>query len=172
MVALAEDLLVLARAERDALPLSARVLGARELLVRAAERFNGHASQAGRPLVIEVVADLRLYGDPARLEQAVSNLLDNALRYGTGTITVSAAALDGWVELHVMDSGPGFPPDFLPYAFERFSRADPARSRGGVGLGLAIVQAIARAHGGRASAGNRQGGGADVWLALAARREP
>jgi signal transduction histidine kinase len=66
----------------------------------------------------------------------------------------------------VLDGGPGFDPCFLPRAFERFSRADPARSGGGAGLGLSIVQVIAEAHGGRAHAANREGGGADVWLSL------
>ena len=63
---------------------------------------------------------------------------------------------------------PGFPPDFLDAAFERFTRADEGRGRGGTGLGLAIVDAIAHAHHGRASASNRPEGGADVWLELPA----
>jgi signal transduction histidine kinase len=70
------------------------------------------------------------------------------------------------VELHVRDDGGGFPATYLPRAFERFSRADDARSGPGSGLGLAIVQAIARAHGGSAVATNRAGGGSDVWVAL------
>src|SRR5918995_1156863 len=70
------------------------------------------------------------------------------------------------LELAVRDRGPGFPVDFLPSAFERFSRADEARSRGGTGLGLAITSAVARAHGGAAHASNREEGGADVWLEL------
>ena len=73
---------------------------------------------------------------------------------------------DGRVELHVLDDGVGFPPAFLAHAFERFSRADDARARGGAGLGLAIAHAIASAHGGAAGARNRASGGADVWLAL------
>ena len=64
------------------------------------------------------------------------------------------------------DAGPGFPPDFLPHAFERFRRVDTARAEGGSGLGLAIVDAIAQAHGGRAAARNAPEGGADVWIEL------
>jgi two-component system OmpR family sensor kinase len=64
----------------------------------------------------------------------------------------------------VIDGGPGFPPEFLPHAFERFGRADSSRGEGGSGLGLAIVEAIAVAHGGRARAANAAGGGADVWI--------
>jgi signal transduction histidine kinase len=70
------------------------------------------------------------------------------------------------VELHVVDDGPGFPDGFVGRAFDRFSRADQARSRGGTGLGLSIVDMIARAHGTEAGAANRPGGGADVWLAV------
>jgi signal transduction histidine kinase len=70
------------------------------------------------------------------------------------------------VALHVRDGGPGFPAEFLPAAFERFTRGDPARSRGGAGLGLSIVAAIAAAHGGTAGARNLDAGGADVWIEL------
>jgi two-component system, OmpR family, sensor kinase len=69
------------------------------------------------------------------------------------------------VELHVRDEGRGFPDEFLPRAFERFTRADEARTRGGSGLGLAIAAAVAGAHGGSAQAQNTEGG-ADVWIAL------
>ena len=81
---------------------------------------------------------------------------------------------NGRIELHVSDEGPGFPPEFLPHAFERFRRADTARSTDGTGLGLAIVKAIADAHGGSATARNANGGGADVWIELAAvaQRQP
>jgi signal transduction histidine kinase len=88
------------------------------------------------------------------------------MRYGRGTISLTARVRDGQVEVHVTDEGPGFPPEFLALAFERFSRADHARGRGGTGLGLAIVDAIARAHGGQAHAANRPASGADVWLSL------
>jgi signal transduction histidine kinase len=108
---------------------------------------------------------VRLHADPARLEQALANLVDNALSYGEGTVALSACRRDGNVELHVRDEGAGFPPAFLPRAFERFSRADEARSRGSAGLGLAIAAAVAGAHGGSAHAENRDRG-ADVWVSL------
>ena len=88
---------------------------------------------------------------------------------GAAPVRLSATARNGSVELHVVDKGPGFPPAFLPHAFERFSRPDEARSGRGAGLGLALVQAIAVAHGGSAFAANRHAGGADVWLSLPAR---
>jgi signal transduction histidine kinase len=108
--------------------------------------------------------------DPDRIRQAVDNLIDNALRYtpaGT-SIGITAGIDKATLVIAVSDSGPGFPPEFLPHAFERFRRADAARAPqdGGAGLGLAIVQSIAQAHGGRAVAENRPGGGAAVRLQL------
>jgi signal transduction histidine kinase len=81
-------------------------------------------------------------------------------------VTLSSAISDNVVELHVSDQGAGFPGEFLPRAFERFSRGDAARGRGGTGLGLSIVDAIARAHGGSAHIANHTATGADVWLEL------
>ena len=81
---------------------------------------------------------------------------------------VSARAAGRDLVIEVADSGPGFPAEFLPHAFERFARPDSSRARGagGAGLGLAIVDAIAQAHGGTATAHNRPDGGALVALAL------
>jgi signal transduction histidine kinase len=92
--------------------------------------------------------------------------VDNALHHGRSPIRLNAFERDGCVELHVLDEGPGFPPAFLARVFERFSRADEARSGEGAGLGLSIADVIARAHGGSAHAANRDGGGADVWISL------
>jgi two-component system OmpR family sensor kinase len=93
-------------------------------------------------------------------------MVDNALRHGGGAVRVGCTRANGSVELHVTDEGAGFAPELLAHAFERFSRDDRGRDRAGAGLGLAIVEAIARAHGGEARAANRSGGGADVWLVL------
>jgi signal transduction histidine kinase len=109
-----------------------------------------------------------LHGDRLRLEQALGNLVDNALRYGAGTVRLGAHTADGHVELAVHDEGPGFDPGFLDRAFQRFSRADAVRSTPGAGLGLAIVSTIATAHHGTAAARNGDGGGADVLIRLPA----
>jgi two-component system OmpR family sensor kinase len=163
---LAEDLLLFARFDQGRLPLRTQSLDAGMLLDEVAARHEPGAAAAGRPLRVEVQGQLRLDGDAARLEQALGNLVENALAYGTGAIVLSARADDGRVELHVTDEGPGVPPEFLPRAFDRFSRADEARGRGGTGLGLAIVDLIARAHGGEARIANRTGAGADAWIGL------
>lgn len=168
---LAEDLLVLARADQGRLPVRRERVRAGAVLDGAADRFALRAQQSGRRIVVDAAADLHLSGDPLRLEQALGNLVENALRHGGGAIQlVAVAPADGTVELHVLDEGPGFPENFLGQAFDRFSRGGNARSGGGTGagLGLAIVDVIARAHGGSAHAGNRPAGGADVWLSIAA----
>jgi signal transduction histidine kinase len=152
LVSLAEDLLVIARVEEGRLPLRPVPVDAGALL----REFGPADTPAG----------LTVSADPERVQQALRNLVDNAHRHGGGHVELAAERANGRVELHVRDDGPGFPPDFLDAAFERFTRADPARGRGGAGLGLAIVDVIARAHGGAAGAANRAGGGADVWISL------
>ena len=98
-----------------------------------------------------------LEADRLRVEQALTNLVENALRHGRGAIRLQARPNGTAVELHVTDEGPGIPEDFIGRAFERFSRADGARAAGGTGLGLAVVDSIARAHGGSAHARNLPG---------------
>jgi signal transduction histidine kinase len=162
---LAEDLLVIARSDQGRLPVRPERLEAGPVLARVAGRFRTRAKAEGRPLAPDPSPGVELNADPARIEQALANLVDNALRHGEGTVALRATAVNGSVELHVSDEGPGFPPEFLPRAFERFTRADEARSRGGTGLGLAIAAAIAGAHGGTAHAANGETG-ADVWISL------
>jgi two-component system, OmpR family, sensor kinase len=166
LVQLAEDLLLVSRADQGRLPIRCEELDVDELLSSAAGRFQHRAADEGRPIQAQTADGLVLPGDSARLGQALANLVDNALRYGAGTVELAARDRDGTVELHVTDEGAGFDAEFLSHAFERFSRHDEARGRGGTGLGLAIVDAIARGHGGSAHAANRGGGGADVWLSL------
>jgi heavy metal sensor kinase len=165
---LAEDLLVIARSDQGGLPVRVAEVDVAALLSGVSQRFARRAAEHGVELAITGADDLDLVADPMRLEQALGNMIDNAMRHGDGAVELEAVRRDDRVELHVRDVGPGFPPSFLDGAFDRFSRADVARGRGGAGLGLAIVRAIADAHGGRAHAANRPGGGADVWLDLPA----
>ena len=158
---LADDLLVLARADDGLLPVQPRDCDVEDVLSAVRRRFEA----TGRTMNLSVPAGLRMFADPERIEQALGNLLDNALRYSEGDVSLVARPRPGGgVELHVEDSGPGFPPGFIAEAFERFSRADPGRAGRGAGLGLSIVRMIARAHGGEAHAANRDQGGADVWI--------
>ena len=159
---IADDLLLLARSEQGHLQLQLEPLDSAELLNTVARRF----SRTGDVSVED--GGGRLDGDRLRLEQALGNLVDNAVRHGGGGASLRAGRRNGSVELHVLDRGKGFPPAFVGHAFERFSRADEGRGGEGAGLGLAIVETIARAHGGHAHAANRDGGGADVWIQLPA----
>jgi two-component system OmpR family sensor kinase len=162
---LADDLLLLARAEEGSLPLRRERVELTELFEGVAVRFANRAREGGRH-VRAVPTAAYVEGDPVRLEQALNNLVDNALTYGTGEVEIFAEAKNGTVELHVADHGAGFDEAFLSRAFDRFSRADEARGRAGAGLGLSIVQLIADVHGGSVGAANRPNGGADVWLTL------
>jgi two-component system, OmpR family, sensor kinase len=142
---LAEDLLVLARTDEGQLPLRREEIQVKDLLEAVAGRFNQNVE-------VGVRDGESIVGDRLRLEQALGNLVDNARRHGAGTIRLEAERRNDWMELRVSDQGPGFPPELLPHAFDRFTRGDEARERGGTGLGLAIVAAVATAHGGRAHA--------------------
>jgi signal transduction histidine kinase len=168
LVQLAEDLLVVARSDEGGLALKLERVEVRDLLDTVRERFSARTAQLGHSLVVDDPGDVAVEGDRMRLEQALTSIVDNALRYGDGEVRLSAERAGGRVAIHVCDRGPGFPPGFAGQAFERFTTADPARGRGGTGLGLAIVETIARAHRGSAGARNAPGGGADVWVEVPA----
>lgn len=160
--ALAEDMLVLARADEGQLPVTMKPVVIAELIDGVCRRF----AHSDRPVRCSGSSRQTIIVDSRRIEQALTNVVNNALRYGDGEIVLSVHDdQEGNVELHVRDHGSGFPPEFLAHAFERFSRADPGRAGRGAGLGLSIVRMIARAHGGDAHAANREDG-ADVWLVI------
>ena len=166
---LAEDLLTIARADQGSLPLRSRPTDTVELLTGVASRYRRRAAELKRTVRANADNAFVIDLDDTRIEQALANLVENALLYGAGDVELFAARNNGTAELHVADRGLGFPSAFLERAFDRFSRADEARSDGGAGLGLSIVGLIAEAHGGKAHAANRPGGGADVWLELPTR---
>ena len=163
---LAEDLLVLAQTDEGRLPIRPSPTTPGELLRSVAERFRARAVTEGRVVEVGAADEEPLVADRLRVEQALGNLVDNALRHGAGTVQLEAERHDGRVELLVRDEGQGFPPEFVPRAFDRFTRADSSRTGAGSGLGLAIVDAVARAHGGSARVAN----GAVVIVLPAPRR--
>ncbi len=122
-----------------------------QLIATVTHRYQPEAASRGRHIHTSTPTGLVADGHPHWLEVALGNLVSNALRYGTGTITVTTAKGDGLVRLAVADEGRGFPPEFVSKAFDRFSRAEPSRASGGTGLGLSIVQAVAEAHHGTAA---------------------
>jgi signal transduction histidine kinase len=161
---IADDLLLLARAEQGRLPIRAEPTDLADVVETVRARFDARAELEGRTIETEVDDSPVARVDRLRLEQALGNLVDNALRHGDGAITITAAARGPIAELHVLDEGAGFPDGFGAKAFEPFSRATP--SGDGSGLGLAIVATIVRAHDGEVEAGPRAGGGADVSIRL------
>ncbi len=162
---LADALLLIARADQGPLPVRPEVVAAGDLLADAATRFASRAGSLGRELRV-VDTDLQVEADPLRVGQALVNLVDNALTHGEGAVELRAEGRGELVELHVSDAGSGFPPEFRSRAFDRFSRADEARSGGGSGLGLSIVELVANAHGGDSGLADPPSGGADVWISL------
>ncbi len=168
VVRLAEDLLVLARTTEGQLPLHRESVSIHELLLQTRTLYEGQARESGVRIEVEG-PDETASIDPIRIRQAVENLLDNALRHtgDGGEIVLRADRADGIVRIVVEDDGQGFPPGFLDRAFEPFARGPTEDgSWGGAGLGLAIVRAVAEAHGGTALAENRPQGGARVTLAI------
>ncbi|MEW2403601.1 HAMP domain-containing sensor histidine kinase [Streptomyces sp. NPDC046862] len=135
-----------------------------DLLDGAVSPHRRTAERDGRSLTVDAApAIVRV--DVRWLRPAIGNLIDNALRHGHGDVHLAAEVREGVLRVTVIDDGPGFPPAFLPRAFDRFARADTSRTTSGSGLGLAFVRAVATAHGGTAHAENT-GHGAAVILDL------
>lgn len=132
-------------------PATLRPVDLDRVLTEVVGRYEARARGEGRTIRILPLGAHVLAGHQDWLDLAVDNLVSNALRYGRGTITVSADDVDGRVRLAVSDEGPGFPADFVDKAFHRFSRADSSRATKGTGLGLALVRAVAEAHAGTAT---------------------
>jgi signal transduction histidine kinase len=162
---LAEDLLVVARSGEGELPVRPEQLSVRTLLEDVRARFEDRAAQRNRSIRVEVDDGVVVSGDPLRVRQALGNLVDNALRHGDGDIVLRSRRANMGVELEVSDRGAGFEPAIADRAFERFARGDEARTRGGTGLGMAIVRAVAEAHGGRAEiVPGGEGATVRIWL--------
>ena len=169
---LVDDLRTLALADAGELKLERSLVDMTELVERLLERFRPEADNHQVTLRFEKQdgSTANVYVDAKRIEQVLNNLMSNALRYtpAGGEIVISVEQVDQAVSLRVADSGPGVPEGALEHVFERFYRADKARSRGegGTGLGLAIARQLALVHGGELSVRNRTEGGAEFILVL------
>lgn len=164
---LADDLLLLTRADEKQLALRTTEFAVRDLLEDAAARARRQWPSTHVTITVDAPDDdAVIVADRERVAQALDNLLSNALRYADTQIELAANIHSTTVELHVLDDGPGFPPDFLPDALKRFARADAGRTEDGAGLGLPIVQTIAGLHGGSTHVANRTPRGADVQITL------
>jgi len=168
---LVNDLLSLARLESKEANLQLNEINLRDFLEGVTRDWANRLAAKNLQLELQVPEDFRAVRvDERRLEEVVNNLLDNAVNYSheNGRILIQAAAPDQEVTLSVRDEGVGIAPTDLPRIFERFYRADRARSRelGGTGLGLSIVKHIAQLHGGRIEAESTLGQGTTIRVIL------
>jgi two-component system, OmpR family, sensor histidine kinase BaeS len=168
---LVDDLHLIALADMGALPCTPAPFDIAALMRRMADRVRARAEAAGLALTLDLAhGEVMLDADEDRIEQLLTNLLENSLRYTDrpGAIILAVRAQDGGVTVAVTDSAPGVDPGQCERLFEPLFRADPARSRaaGGSGLGLAICRAIALAHGAKISARPSGAGGlaVTVWF--------
>ncbi len=169
--ALVEDLLILARLESRPDELEREPINVPALLQELKRDWELKAGEKGVSMELDVAGDLvPLSADRRRLEQVFTNLFDNALKHTPegGTITLGASNVGAMLEMWVKDTGRGILSSHLPHIFERFYRADKARSRevGGTGLGLSIVKHIAKAHGGSVKAESTVGKGTTIRVSL------
>ena len=166
---LIEDLLTISELEAGRLKMNLRPVKLRPLADKIIEDLKAQAAARGILLVNEV-PDLSAHADGDRILQVFSNLVSNAIKYGSanGCVTLVGAAGNGMLELCVRDDGPGIPLEALDRVFERFYRVDKARSReqGGTGLGLSIVKHIVQSHGGRVWVKSELGQGAQFYFTL------
>jgi signal transduction histidine kinase len=160
LTSMVDDLLLLARSDSGAITLERMPLQLDDVAGEAAAALAGPADARGVHVVVDP-EPASLSGDPARLRQLVTILLDNAIRHSPagGEVRVAVRAADGEASVSVADQGPGIRPLDLPHVFDRFWRA-PDAPDGGTGLGLAIAKWIAERHGGSIVASSPEGGGA------------
>jgi two-component system phosphate regulon sensor histidine kinase PhoR len=167
---LIEDLLTISELESGRIRLQLQPVALKPLVGKLCEDFKPRAASRDVSLVNEV-PELTANADSDRVQQVLSNLVDNAIKYGggEGTVTIRGrTAENGSIELCVADNGPGIPEDARERIFERFYRLDKARSReqGGTGLGLSIVKHIIQCHGGKVWVESELGKGSRFCFSL------
>ena len=164
-----EELLELSRIESGRVPLRLAPTAVAAVVAPVVERLRPQAERAELALTVNVPADLPLVLiDGPRVQQVLGNLLHNAIKFtpAGGTIAIDAREADGALLVRVTDDGVGIPAGDLPRIFERFYKADRARSGGGTGLGLAIARHIVQAHGGQIWARSKEGEGSRFYFTL------
>ena len=168
MIRLVDELLELSRIEFGQVQMVGEPVDIEELLGHCREMFKIRASDRGVTLKLDIEQVPPIIGDIDRLEQVISNLLDNALKHtpAGGEVSILARQAAGFVEIAVADTGTGIPLEELPHVFERFYRADSQAMKSGIGLGLAIAREIVRAHGGDIEARSAPGRGAEFIVRL------
>jgi two-component system phosphate regulon sensor histidine kinase PhoR len=166
---MATELLELSRIESGQVPLQRKAVPAASLLLSAAERMRAQAERAGLVLRLDPAQDMtEVSADPPRLEQVLVNLIHNAVKFTPpgGEVILAAQTESEFVRFSVHDTGVGIPVEELERIFERFYKADRARSGGGTGLGLSISRHLVEAHGGRIWAESTEGDGSTFYFTI------
>jgi signal transduction histidine kinase len=170
LLEMVNTMLDISEAEAGAIKLIMEKTDMARIVQDACELFRPAAAEKGLTLTFGIsdADNLFVYGDMQRLQRMVANLLDNALKYtpSGGTVTVSVTANEGQVDFSVSDTGIGISKDDLPHIFTRFYRCDQSRSQAGIGLGLSLTRAIAKAHGGNIAAASDPGKGSEFIVTL------
>jgi len=172
---MAQELLELSRIESGQAPMRLTPTPVADVVFRPVERLRPQAERTGLNITIDLPADLLLVlADVERAQQVITNIVHNAIKFtpSGGQVTLSAQPVGEEVIISVRDTGVGIPADDLPRIFERFYKADRARSGGGTGLGLSIASHIVQAHGGRIWAESVEGKGSTFYVALPALTSP
>lgn len=168
---LIEDLRILSLADAGELPLTRQPVHPRDLVHHVLRAYAQQAAEKDITLTADVAEDVPfIHVDPDRMAQVLNNLVSNAVRYTPpgGNVTLSVTRNSHAVVFQVQDTGPGIPPEEVPFVFNRFYRGDKARSgeNGASGLGLAIAKSIVEAHGGTITVSSRQGAGTTFTVTL------
>ena len=163
-----DTLMDIAEAETGTMPLDIGKLDLPPLIREVVELYEVVAEENGILVETRLPPELLVMADPARLQQVVANLLDNALKYGNhgGKVDIEAHAAGDTAEIRVRDDGPGIPTDELPRIFDRLYRGDRSRSKRGLGLGLSFVRAVVDAHHGAVTVDSRPGHGTTFTVRL------
>jgi two-component system sensor histidine kinase BaeS len=176
MRGLVDDLLYLSQVEAGVAVLNLDPVDTEEMLRETRERFHRRAEQGDVRLVIEPAPTPPVKADARRLEQALANIVDNALRHTPrgGTVSMRSSANNGHIELAVHNTGSYIAPEILPRVFERFYQVDPVRSRanGNTGLGMAITKEIIDAHGGTVTVASSPESGTEFVITLPSFPQP
>ena len=174
LTALVNGLLLLARADAGEVDIRREAVDLAALACEVGEMFDPLAEEKGIQLVTDTRSPVTVTGDPSRLRQLVTNLLDNAIRFTEpgGSVTLRVDGIADRAMLRVKDTGIGIPAMHLPHIFERFYQADAARSSGGCGLGLSICRWIVKAHGGTIEVDSRDAQRDGIHGGLASSEKP
>ena len=157
-----------AEAEAGAIRLDLETLSLVDLIDSVTDLYEFVAEESGVSLETKVPTECRIQADRTRLNQALANLTDNAIKFSSkgDTVRISLETIDGGARITVADDGAGIRPTDLPHIWDRLYRAEMSRTSPGMGLGLSFVKAIIEAHGGNVSAQSKVGEGTTITIEL------